>query len=217
MTRVLATHYVHPAHTVAWDGLIGGLQVGDAVVLNPMSGKIHEAEGEMPAWADLCRRIHERNAWVLIYTPTGYGRIDAATIASRVRRAREWMPIDGVFFDEAPSVWSWRYALPGSWLRQLHGLARSYVPGNRGLSVWNPGTRIDPRLPLRESIWCTFEGPASEFAGDRAVPQAGVPPTRQAAVVYAAATRPQLDAYGWGYWTPDPGLHGNPYDNDHNT
>lgn len=206
MTRKLAPFYVWPADP-KWDRLIGTLHTADIVILNPQSGNIESAEvaGERPLWAALCARVAATGARPVIYQPVHWGDADTHLIEARIRRAREWMSIRGVFFDEAPQHWSTQIEPR---LLRLHGAARA--PGRTGLSIWNAGTRIDRRLAhLPGSIWVTCEATWA----DALPPQPGINGSRQAVIVHDAPPgAPAPAGYGYAWSTAD-----HDYDEDPST
>lgn len=193
-----------------YDAAIGGLAKGDIVVLN---GESSGPPAVFQPWLrDMIERFHARSIACVGYQHVEWLRRPSAQCLAE---GAVWLSygVDGIFRDEAPLV-DGNGAL--AYLRALHGQARAVRADirtgyRRGISVFNPGGGPVPPIWYRMlpgSIWCTWEGPGSDY-------HPGLPsayPLRESHLIYAATEvvipDPQI---GYAYVTQD-GFDGNPWD-----
>ena len=143
--------YVYPGEDPdAWAEVAGhGSAVLVVVNVHNGPGGAYDA-----AYGYATAALAERGVPMLGYVDLGYA--DRALAAVRADLAAwRWYPIDGIFFDQAPTD-----PTRLGWVEQV-------VAAVRGRVVLNPGTRPDPGYADLADLVCTFEGPWPRY---RAMP-----------------------------------------------
>lgn len=203
--KILCPLYPWVGDTVELDQAVDGLRRGDIAVVNgPKSGPPDASEAiEL---RPIVERLQRNGVHVLGYVPTAFGNRPLNNCLDGAIAWRILVGVDGVFWDEVDPAMSFTA------FKALHGSPRSWAADERhgrprGISAFNPGkwdeSMIELMRRLPESIWVTFEGPASAYEGERPVTHRY--PSRECHVIYAAGNAhvisPQL--LGYRYVTSD--------------
>lgn len=206
--------YIWHGDDGAWDRALHGLVDGDVIVVTgpdsgPPASKVQRAE-----LAPRIAQARERaDVTVLGYSAWAYGHRRHEHV---IDDASTWrlMHVDGVWIDEAPSVWTpdLRRKAAG-----IHGYIRANVRPDdatgrlRGVSAFNAGTwhesMGDVMRALPGSLWCTWEGAQADYVGVRARSSW---PLREVHLVHSCAVDPartlevvRKAGVGYGFATTD--------------
>lgn len=167
MTTLLPL-YAHPLEDpAAWQAVAAAGRTVTSII------NVHNGPGRTAdaVYDQATALLRDAGAPMLGYVDVDYGRRAQADIEDDLAA---WLryPVDGVFFDQAPSATA---ALAAT--ARITRLAR-------GLVVLNPGTRPDPAYAALADLVCTYEGPWQDYRE-----QPGAPDLPNAAhLVYGVPT-----------------------------
>lgn len=186
-----------------------------AIVMNPNSGP---GEERSLAWQSVRDVAKQEGVLVFGYVTTArFQAMPLSMLVAIAERYVAWYKVDGIFWDEVPTIGSSRNAVSLLLRWTLGGRLNQ----RRQFCVMNTGTGIDPRwhneVPAAhesQMIWMTHE----DFEGAPVAPVAGVPARSQAGIIHTAADAGEAEValmragFGWGFATTD--TLPNPYDGE---
>jgi hypothetical protein len=138
---ILLPLYVHPLESpAAWEAVaLAGPSV--IAIVN-----VHNGPGVDPAYDSATSLLHAAGVPMLGYVDLNYGQRCAALVDADIVAWQRY-PLNGVFFDQAPTD------------PALLGQTSMSIRRASGLTVLNPGTRPHPGYRPLADLICTFEGP----------------------------------------------------------
>jgi hypothetical protein len=139
--------YVHPTvDPASWQAVAAAGSTVTAIV------NVHDGPGRQlePAYQAVTEQLRAAQTPMIGYVDLDYGNRAAAEIEEDLVGWQRY-PVQGIFFDQAPTVPS-----------ALSTVAR-YVHRAQGIVVLNPGTPPHPAYAALTDLICTFEGPWSTY------------------------------------------------------
>ncbi|KAF2281020.1 uncharacterized protein EI97DRAFT_454241 [Westerdykella ornata] len=153
---ILIPLYVYPWPGV-WDPLYwaagNNTNLHFTAILNPCSGPCLPASQIEPAYlAEIPKLTSYPNIRTLGYVATNYTNKPIEDVMGEIRTYADWprtlgderVGVDGIFFDETPAVYDWRWEeylkVAGEEVRANKGLGEGVVvhnPGNLPYQTWN--------------------------------------------------------------------------------
>lgn len=173
---ILLPLYIYPLST-AWSTLIDSLSANPntrvLAIINPANGpgsSIYPNSDYVSAIASINAYT---NVETLCYVHTSWTQRSIADVEADITTCAGWasyvgadIHMDGIFFDEATSIWN---ASTSSYMSTVTAYAKATMGSNRSTVVFNPGTSTDSRFYSIADYINVFENDGSEYSNSLAL------------------------------------------------